>query len=323
MIKRPLIIDCDPGTDDAQCIMMLNACGLFDIRGITPVHGNVPLEFTSKNALFLSKYYGINRPVYKGAEERLIVRLPRAEYVHGSNGLGGFEYDLNGLNFADGKAWDFLYEEAVKQKGQLELVAIGPLTNIAITIMKHPDFPKLIKKFVIMGGARTAGNATPLAEFNIYQDPHAAEIVFKAGFEDFTVVDLQCCMTAYLTKEEEEKLGTTPKNNSLCGLMRQVVRHRQENLRKLKGTKYNDLAEQERKKMVFCDAAAAAVMIDPTISEYQDYYMMCETRGDKTFGQTVIDRLGLAGTTNVHLALGVDRDRFRQLYFDCLKKYEV
>ena len=65
MIKRPLIIDCDPGTDDAQCIMMLNACGLFDIRGITPVHGNVPLEFTSKNALFLSKYYGINRPVYK------------------------------------------------------------------------------------------------------------------------------------------------------------------------------------------------------------------------------------------------------------------
>ena len=163
MIKRPLIIDCDPGTDDAQCIMMLNACGLFDIRGIAPVHGNVPLEFTSKNALFLSKYYGINRPVYKGAEERLIVRLPRAEYVHGSNGLGGFEYDLNGLNFAQGKAWDFLYEEAVKQKGQLELVAIGPLTNIAITIMKHPDFPKLIKKFVIMGGARTAGNATPVS----------------------------------------------------------------------------------------------------------------------------------------------------------------
>ncbi len=322
MIKRPLIIDCDPGTDDAQCIMMLQASGLFDIVGITATHGNVPLEYTSKNALFLSNYYGINCPVCKGANERLIARLPRAEYVHGGNGLGGFDYSLDGLEFCQTPAWDFIWEQAVKFNGELELIAIGPLTNVAIAIMKHPELPKLVKKLVIMGGGATAGNATPLAEFNIYQDPHAAEIILQAGFADFTVVDLDCCLSAYLNAEDQEKLRNVPDNNSIAPLIKKMVSFHDEMQNRVKGTPEEEKLKKFRDRMVFCDATAAAILIDPTLAPVRDCFMLCETSGEKAAGQTIIDRLGFAGRTNVHLALPVNREKFVQMYFDALKTYE-
>ena len=152
MLKRPLIIDCDPGIDDAECLMMVQGSGLFDIRGITAVHGNVPLSHTANNALFLSKLFDMNCPVYLGAEEAMIQRLTRAEYVHGNNGMIDFDTTLpEGAAFAEGHAWDFIWEEAVRQNGELEILAVGPLTNLAIAIMKHPELPKLVKNLVIMG----------------------------------------------------------------------------------------------------------------------------------------------------------------------------
>ena len=322
MKKIPLIIDCDPGKDDALCIMLLGASEKYDVRGITAVHGNVPLEKTAANALFLSSYYGINCPVYRGAEAAILVRPERASYVHGENGLAGYEYSLDGLEYAEGHAWDFQYETAKACAGELEIVAVGPLTNLAITILKHPDFAGLVKRLVVMGGGATAGNTSPLAEFNFQQDPHAAEIVLQAGFKDLTIVDLDCCYSAWLNREEQQIMAELPETNKIHGLIRQIMEHKKisdENIIRKHGKNHGG---DRINHMIICDATAAAVAIDPTLAQYWDVYMVCETEGELTMGQAIIDRLGFARKTNVHLAMNMDRDRYAALFMEGLKHYE-
>ena len=320
MLKRPLIIDCDPGIDDAECLMMVQGSGHFDIRGITAVHGNVPLDFTSKNALFLSKMYEIGCPVYRGAKEALIQRLPRAEYVHGNNGLIGFEYELPAdAKFAEGHAWDFIWEEAVKQNGELEILAIGPLTNLAIAVMKYPQLPKLVKNLVIMGGAAGSGNFGVYSEYNIAQDPHACEIVLQAGFPNFTMVDLNACHMVHLKKEECEPLRSLPSTNRFAALAKRMLEFEDGNREKL----------AERGEGVFvsddhytCDPVAAALLIDPEMAQYVEKYAFCDCTGEMTKGQTVIDWLGFAPFKNIKLPVAIDREKFVELYFRCVKSYD-
>ncbi len=320
MIKRPLIIDTDPGLDDAECLMLVNGSGQFDIRGITAVHGNVPLESTANNALFLSKMYGIDCPVYKGAENALIARKPRAEFVHGSNGMAGFDTTLPaGAEFAPGHAWDFIWEEAVAQNGELEILALGPLTNLAIAVMKHPDLPKLVKNLVIMGGAAGNGNAGVYTEFNIGQDPHACDIVLQAGFPNLTMVDLNACGTAFLNNEECEKLVDLGEGNAFAPLAAAMFDHITK-FRNSEDSKEKTIFDADRHTVI--DGAAGAVLIDPTLGQFVDKFVTCDVVGELTTGQTIIDWLGFAPFKNVHLTLGIDRERFVKLYFDCVKSYD-
>ena len=321
MLKRPLIIDCDPGIDDAECLMMVQGSGQFDIRGITAVHGNVPLELTSKNALFLSKLYGMDCPVYKGAKEALIQRLTRAEYVHGSNGLIGFEYELpEDAEFAEGHAWDFIWEEAVKQNGELEILAIGPLTNLAIAVMKYPELPKLIKNLVIMGGSAGSGNFGVYSEYNIAQDPHACEIVLQAGFPNFTMVDWNACHMVHLTEEEWKPLLNLPETNKFAALAKRMLEFEVVNKAKLReeGTNIFPTGDDH----YTCDPTAAAVLIDPEIAQYVEKYAFCDCVGEMTRGQTVIDWLGFAPFKNVKIPVAMDREKFVKIYFDCVKSYD-
>ncbi len=317
MLKRPLIIDCDPGIDDAECIMMVHGSGQFDIRGITAVHGNVPLSHTSNNALFLSKMYGIDCPVYLGAKEAIIQRLPRAEYVHGNNGLIGFDTTLpEGAEFAQEHAWDFIWEEAVKQNGELEILAIGPLTNLAIAVMKHPELPKLVKNLVIMGGAAGSGNFGVYSEYNIAQDPHACEIVLQAGFPKFTMVDLNACRSVWLNGEEVEKLRNLPETNRFAALAKRMLKHEDEN----KSNWQDDVFVDEYHYT--CDPVAAAVLINEELGQYVEKYAFCDCVGEMTTGQTVIDWLGFAPFKNVRIPVAMDRDGFAKLYFECVKSYD-
>ncbi len=320
MTKRPLIIDCDPGVDDAQCIMMLAACGQFDIRGITPVHGNVALEHTARNALFLRGLYGIDCPVCVGAEEAIVKRMPRAEYAHGAGGLGGYEYTLEREEYDDRTAWELIWEEAKRQDGELEIIAVGPLTNLAIALLVHPELPKLVKQITVMGGAATAGNSKPYSEFNIYQDPHAAEIVLKAGFKTLTMVDLDTCHTCYFDAADRDRIRTLPESNRIAGLMRRIIEFREESLSRWKFSEEKKRIMSER--MISCDAVAAAVCIDPTMAEMKPRHVFCECRGSLADGQTVVDWLGRFGEPNVNLCTSVDRDRFTELFFDCVDKFD-
>ena len=321
MAKRPLIVDFDPGKDDAVCLMMLQGSGQFDILGLCPVHGNVPYSVTSENALFLNRYFGINAPVLTGAEDALICRRERAARAHGGDGLGGFPREKSGEKTEEKYAWEFVWEMANKYPGELEIIAVGPLTNIAIAVRLHPELVNLVKQIVIMGGGASGGNHSPWGEFNIWQDPHAAEICFKAGFKRFVVVDLDACRTGWLNTEEMSVLENLPESNPIAPLMKhQIESHRRF------VTERPFPSEEERlmftTRLGDCDGVAAATLIDPSIAEMEDRYMFCECRGELTSGQTVIDWLGFVAPPNVKLVRKVNRDKYAEFYLNAVKSYE-
>lgn len=314
MAKRPLIIDTDPGIDDAQAFMLVNASGMFDVKAVCAVHGNVALEDTRRNALYLSRLCGFECPVCAGASEAILVRKARAAYAHGGNGLAGLQFQVDESGLSEKKPWDIMYEQAVECGGELEIFAIGPLTNVALTVLKFPDFASKVRQLTIMGGGATRGNTTPYAEFNIAQDPHALQVVLDAGFRRFVMVDLDCCDTGYLTEEEALELESLPAENVWRPLYKQIAAFRREQsiIRKL----FRPAGHRA------CDAVAAYVLCHPEKAVLEDYYVVCETRSSLSSGQTVVDWKGRFGRkNNVTLARSVDRKAYADFYLDCLRSY--
>lgn len=183
-MTRKIIIDTDPGQDDAVAILLALASPEFEVLGITCVAGNVPLPLTSKNARVVCELAG--RPdikVFAGCDRPLLRPLVTAEYVHGKTGLDGIALPEPGMALQPGHAVDFLIETLRREPaGTVTLCPLGPLTNIATALQKAPDIAPRIAEIVLMGGAYfEVGNTTPAAEFNIHVDPQAAEIVFHSG----------------------------------------------------------------------------------------------------------------------------------------------
>lgn len=181
---RNIIIDTDPGQDDAVAILLALASPELSVLGITTVAGNVPLALTAKNARVVCELAGrTDIPVFAGCEAPLVRPLVTAEYVHGKSGLDGISLPEPQMPLAEGHAVDFLIETLrTEPAGSVTLCPIGPLTNIATALRQAPDIGPRIAEIVLMGGAYfEVGNVTPAAEFNIYVDPEAADIVFKSG----------------------------------------------------------------------------------------------------------------------------------------------
>ena len=183
-MPRKIIIDTDPGQDDAVAILLALASPELEVLGITCVAGNVPLALTSKNARVVCELAG--RPdikVFAGCDRPLVRPLVTAEYVHGKTGLDGIALPEPAMALQPGHAVDFLIETLRREPaGTVTLCPLGPLTNIATALQKAPDIAPRIAEIVLMGGAYfEVGNTTPAAEFNIHVDPQAAEIVFHSG----------------------------------------------------------------------------------------------------------------------------------------------
>ena len=212
MNKYPVWLDCDVGVDDAIAIMALHALEETDLLAISTVSGNVPLSSTFSNAHRMNGLMKTNYPVYKGADRPLIVQPQYAYTFHGKNGLGDVELPLpEDAKMLDTPAWDALYACAKQHPGELRLIAIGPLTNVAIALTKYPELKTLLHTILIMGGAAIGGNVTPAAEFNIYADPDAAQIVFKSGVP-VVMCGLDVTMQAQildLMNHLKEKRGTS------------------------------------------------------------------------------------------------------------------
>jgi len=187
-MKKKIILDCDPGHDDAVAIMLAIANDDIEVLGITCVAGNATLDNTKKNALKVCSLIGAtNIPIYAGANKPLINKLVTAEHVHGKSGLDTDgqsieikkDYDIQKMH-----AVDFIIKTCHQQNEPIYLCPVGPLTNIALAINKDPSIKSKIKEIVFMGGAAMClGNITPAAEFNIYVDPHAANIVLNSGIK--------------------------------------------------------------------------------------------------------------------------------------------
>src|SRR5882724_9670934 len=181
---RKIIIDTDPGQDDAVAILLALGSAELDIVGITAVAGNVPLKLTEKNARKICELAGRSDiKVYAGAIRPLLRELVTAEEVHGKTGLNGPQLPEPTMPLQDQYAVDFMVETLMSEEsGTITLCPLGPLTNIALALIREPKIAPRIKEIVLMGGGFfEGGNVTPTAEFNIYVDPHAADIVFKSG----------------------------------------------------------------------------------------------------------------------------------------------
>lgn len=202
-----IILDCDPGIDDALAIVFAAGSPAVDLAGVTTVAGNVSLDKTTSNALRLRDFLGGDWPVTPGSAVPLLRPAMDAGHVHGDTGLGGAVLPPPTAGPEPGHAVDFIISAALAAPGEITLVATGPLTNVALALRREPRLPTLVRDFVIMGGSSSRGNVTPAAEFNIAADPDAAAIVFSAGWT-VTMIGLDVTLQARADRAVRDRMQT-------------------------------------------------------------------------------------------------------------------
>lgn len=206
MKQIPLIIDTDPGIDDAVAIALAVFNPRFDVRLITTVAGNVSIEATTTNALKLMAYYGKDVPVARGAAEPLIRQLDDASDIHGKTGMEGFDFPEPKTELLlDKHAVEAMRDEIMASAEPVTVMPIGPLTNIALLLKTFPEVKSRIERIVLMGGSVTRGNKGVMAEFNIFVDPEAAKIVLTSGL-DITMATLDAGLGTVIPPEKTAQL---------------------------------------------------------------------------------------------------------------------
>jgi len=270
-----VIIDTDPGVDDALALLLAMRSPELKIEGITAVAGNVPLTLTLPNALRMVEIAGRDDiPVAAGASSPLLRRLVTAAYVHGENGLGGAVFPEPKRKPVAEPAAEFIRQIVRKYPGEVALLTIGPLTNIAAALNSDAELARVVRVLVMMGGSLSGGNITPAAEFNIYVDPEAARIVFQSGIP-ITMVGLDVTRKTSLTDEHVRVLeaAQNPVSQAAATIARNTLnRNRERGF--LTGPNMHD-------------SLAVAGFIDPSILQFQDYYVDVETAGELTAGETL------------------------------------
>lgn len=282
-----VIIDTDPGTDDAMAILLaLNAPEL-RVEALTVVPGNVAGPQGLANALALASLAGrCDVPVAAGAAHPLAQKLISAQYWHGVNGLGGVELPRATCTVDPRYGPDLIVELVHRFPHEVVLVAIGPLTNVAIALGKDPSIAALAKGIVIMGGSISGGNVTAAAEFNVYNDPEAAQAVFNAGWT-VTMIGSDIGERTLLRRADLERLAARhgPQNDVVTAIARSQVERSEK-------AGYGGAA--------LYDPLAVAAVIDPTLVTLQPMHVDVETRGEFTRGETVANRMGVVETHVLH-----------------------
>ena len=270
-----VIIDTDPGVDDAFALLLAMRSPELKIEGITPVAGNVTLDVAVANALRMVEISGRTEiPVAVGARAPLMRRLVTATNVHGENGLGGVVFPEPKTKPIAVPAAEFICQIVRKYPGEVTLIAIGPPTNIATALRLDCDLAAMVRGIALMGGSLSGGNITPAAEFNIYVDPEAARIVFQSGIP-ISMVGLDVTRKTSLTEEHLRTLeaGRNPVSQAAAQIGRNALKRvRDQNF--LTGPHMHD-------------SLAVAAVLDPSILTFKDYYVDIETTGELTAGETV------------------------------------
>jgi purine nucleosidase/pyrimidine-specific ribonucleoside hydrolase len=291
----------DPGIDDALALILVSKSPEVQVLGITTVAGNAPVEMTSANARRVLEYVNVESiPVAMGASHPLDRSLEDALSYHGSDGLGscGLPSPLTPLNPA--KAWDFLAQLVLDAPGEITLVATGSLTNVAYVFELHPELPGLLARLVLMGGAYSLtpygiGNRTPFAEFNIWQDPEAAHIVFNSGADIFAVgLDVTMDSAACLNRQHLEQIKT--RHTPTAHLVAQLVEYE---------VKYHGCCRMH-------DPLALATLLDASLLDFTLAKVEVVEGNDWDRGVTRI--LPSGSSQLIHVASAVDGPRFLKLF---------
>ena len=311
----PVILDVDPGIDDALAILLALSSPELSVEGITVVAGNVEVDVGLRNARQILDLAGRSDiPVARGAAAPLVGQLVTSKHVHGDNGLGNVELPPPSTPVYAGNATDLLVSKIREHAGRITLIPVGPLTNIALALKQHPELVPDIKQIVLMGGSLSGGNITPAAEFNIYNDPEAAEMVFHSG-APIVMVGLDVTEKTILGADHLRAVdrGAGPINRLVWQLLD------------------FHLKDSASEGIMMHDPLAVGVTIDRSFVETQSLHIGVETAGEKTRGETVAARKGyqlkfleshgtrtVAGqeelSPNAQVCVAVDSERFLDFF---------
>ena len=298
MTPVPILIDCDPGHDDAMAILLALGSPEVELRGVTTVAGNQTLDKTTRNALVVLEIAGRpDIPVGAGADRPLRRELRTAAHVHGESGLDGPVLPEPSAQPVDAHAVDLLAE--LIEPGVV-LVPTGPLTNVALLLERHPDVRARLERIVWMGGAIGEGNTTPAAEFNAFVDPEAAAAVFASGIP-VTMIGLDVTHKALFTRAHAERLRGAGRAGRFVAELSDFFQVFHERSYRFEGSPIHD-------------AVAVAHVLDPTLVTTRPANIEVETDSQLCDGRTVVDLRGVTGRDpNAEAGVDVDAARFLEL----------
>ena len=313
MSARPIIIDCDPGQDDAVALFLaMSSPDELEILGITTVAGNVPLKLTQRNARIMCDIAGrLDIPVFAGCKKPMVREAITAEYIHGNTGIDGLDVFEPKTPLGERHAADFIIETLLEgDEASITLVPTGPLSNMGTAIEKNPAILRHVKEIVIMGGAmREGGNRSPSAEFNILADPQAADIVFSCG-RPITVMGLDATHQVLSTRERVARIRVL-KNaaaEATAGMLSFFHRY--------DSKKYGSAGAPLH------DPCTIAWLLEPELFQTRMCNLSVETESELTMGHTAVDFWHVTDRAhNVHWTHAVDADGFFELLTDRLARF--
>ncbi|MGB9749560.1 MAG: nucleoside hydrolase [Caldisericia bacterium] len=309
---KKIILDCDPGHDDMIAIMLAYIQKEIDLLGITTVAGNQTGEKTFENALkVLTLINAFDLKVARGFDKPILRELITAPKIHGISGLDGANLPKPNVEPLKIHAVDFIIETLLESNEKIYLVPTGPLTNIAVSLIKESKIKEKIEKIVLMGGAIYDSNITPAAEFNIFVDPEAAKIVFCSGIP-IVMVGLDVTNKALLTFDDIEKIEKmNGKISSVVGPLLRFFANANKDFFGFNGAPIHD-------------ALTIAYLIDETILTLKDYFVDIEIQGELTRGRTVVDIYGVLNKKpNAKVAVDLDIRKFKNMIFEMLYKLDM
>ena len=309
MTTRKIIMDCDPGHDDAIAIILAAVQPTLEILAITTVSGNAEIEKTTDNALKICDLVSLTDVmVSKGASEPLVRLRETAPGIHGDSGLDGPELPVPSRSWSEEHGADTIIRLVKASTEPVTLLPTGPLTNIALALTKAPEIKKNIEEIVLMGGG-TFGNWTPTAEFNIWADPEAARKVFESGIPT-VVMGLDITHQALATKEVIEQVNKI--DNHVSNIVGELL--------VFFASTYKEMFDFDGAPVH--DVLTVAYLVAPELFTMKDVNIVVETKGEFTAGTTLIDLHGVTGReVNAKFGVELDVEGFWKLMIDALKKY--
>ncbi|MFV0519403.1 MAG: nucleoside hydrolase [Lachnospirales bacterium] len=307
---RKIILDCDPGHDDAIAILLAGKSEKIDLLGITIASGNQTNEKTTANALNICNYLGINVPISSGCVGPIVKdKQDISPEIHGETGLDGPTFQEHNKKTTGIHAVNFIIDTVLKSKEKVTIVITGPMTNVAMAIRLEPSILKNIDEFVVMGGCYQLGNVTPAAEFNIYADADAAHIVFTSGVP-VVMVGLDVTRKVLCLPSVIERMVKI--NNSASKLFEDLMKFFNKTQKEVFGWEGGPLH----------DPLTIAYLIDPSVLTTKEVYTEIDIRGVQSYGRTNCDFFGLSDKpSNTFIAVEVDVEKFWDIVEDGIKKY--